>query len=379
MKNIFYFRNIGEIGGIETFLYYLAQKYRDYDITIIYEEANKEQLKRLKKYVKCVRYVGQNIECEKAFFNYNLEIIDKVKAKEYYQIIHGDYKSTNIKPNTNPKITKYLGVSEIACNSFEELTGEKAICIYNPISVDKPKRILKLISATRLSGEKGYNRMVKLAQELIKNNIPFEWKVFSNAKNINNDYFILRRAKLDIISDIAEADYLVQLSDSEGYCYSIVESLSVGTPVICTDIPVLEEIGVNKNNSYILNMDMSNIDTNKIYKEIPKVANYKAPKCVLIDYIDKTKSNYEEEKEMKYKVKALDTYEKKNIIDGKLNKIPKAGEIFEVDKERLEVLLGDNAYNMQFVTVVQKIEKVETATKKVVTEKAARVTTKKTK
>ncbi len=380
MTNIFYFRNISKIGGIETFLYYMAKLYSIYDITIIYKQADEEQLKRLKKYVKCIKYYEQEIECQKAFFNYNLDIIDKVKAKEYYQIIHGDYKATGIPCNTNPKITKYLAVSKIAADSFFEETGLKPEVIYNPLSIDKPKKILKLVSATRLTNEKGYNRMIKLAEELTKNNIPFEWNVFTNKSDINSEFFIVRKPKLNIINDIAEADYLVQLSDSEGYCYSIVEALSVRTPVICTDIPVIKEIGVNENNSYILNMDMSNINVDKIYKEIPKIGSYKAPECLLLNYINKTKSKYQEERKMKYKVKTLDTYKKMNIRDEQLDKVPDEGEEFIVNADRLEVLSGNNSYGVKFVEVVEKleeIEKVETAVRNITAEKAIKKTTKK--
>ena len=380
MTNIFYFKSISEIGDIETFLYYLSKLYKNYDVTIIYDYANREQLARLKKNVKCIKFSGQEIECEKAFFNYNLDIINKVKAKEYYQIIHGDYKATRIQCNTNAKITKYLAVSKIAGESFYQETGIKPEVIYNPLNIDKPKKILKLISATRLTNEKGYNRMFKLAKELSDKKIPFEWHVFTNKSDIDSDFFIARKPKLNIINDIAEADYLVQLSDSEGYCYSIVEAMSVGTPVICTNIPVLKEIGVNKNNSYILNMDMSNINVDKIYKEIPKVTNYKAPECLLINYIDKIKSKYEEEKRMKYKVRELDTYKRMNVRDEQLDKVPEAGEEFIVNADRLEVLSGNNLYEVKFVEVVEKIEEteqIETAVKDIKTEKAIKKTTKK--
>lgn len=382
MTNIFYVKSIGEIGGIETFLYYLSKLYKNYDMTIVYDYANREQLARLKKNVKCIKFNGQEIECEKAFFNYNLDIIDKVKAKEYYQIIHGDYKATGIQCNTNAKITKYLAVSKIAGESFYQETGIKPEVIYNPLNIDKPKKILKLISATRLTSEKGYNRMIKLAKEFSDKKIPFEWHVFTNKSDIDSDFFIARKPKLNIINDIAEADYLVQLSDSEGYCYSIVEAMSVGTPVICTNIPVLKEIGVNKNNSYILNMDMSNINVDKIYKEIPEVTNYKAPGCLLINYIDKIKSKYEEEKRMKYKVRALDTYKKMNVRDGQLDKVPEAGEEFIVNADRLEVLSGNNSYEVKFVEVVEKIEEteqIETAVRNVEVEKAIKKKTKKAK
>ena len=380
MTNIFYFKIISKIGGIETFLYYMSKLYSIYDITIVYKEADEKQLKRLKNYVRCIKYQEQELECEKAFFNYNLDIIDRVKAKEYYQIIHGDYKATGIPCNTNPKITKYLAVSKIAADSFYKETGLKPEVIYNPLSIDKPKKILKLVSATRLTNEKGYNRMIKLAEELTKNNIPFEWNVFTNKSDINSEFFIVRKPKLNIINDIAEADYLVQLSDSEGYCYSIVEALSVRTPVICTDIPVIKEIGVNENNSYILNMDMSNINVDKIYKEIPKVENYKAPECLLLNYINKTKSKYEEERKMKYKVKALDTYKKMNIRDEQLDKVPDEGEEFIVNADRLEVLSGNNSYGVKFVEVVEKLEEieiVETAVRNITAEKAIKKTTKK--
>ena len=36
MKNIFYFYNINSIGGVESMFYYLAKKYCDKDIIILY-------------------------------------------------------------------------------------------------------------------------------------------------------------------------------------------------------------------------------------------------------------------------------------------------------------------------------------------------------
>ena len=100
MKNIFYFRYLNKIGGIETFFYYLAKKYQDWNITIYYLDGDPKQINRLKQYVRVRKYEGEVIECDKAFFNFNLDIIENVKAKEYIQIAHGDYKAMDIKPNT---------------------------------------------------------------------------------------------------------------------------------------------------------------------------------------------------------------------------------------------------------------------------------------
>ena len=57
---------------------------------------------------------------------------------------------------------------------------------------------------------------------------------------------------------------------------------------------------------------------------------------------------------MKYEVEALDTYERLNISDNELKRIPKAGEKWEVSKERLDVLLGNNNYKEIFVKLVEK-------------------------
>ena len=47
--NVILCHGIGKIGGIETFFYELARKYKDYDITIVYAYGDEKQLRRLKK------------------------------------------------------------------------------------------------------------------------------------------------------------------------------------------------------------------------------------------------------------------------------------------------------------------------------------------
>lgn len=220
-KNVFYFWHINAIGGIETFFYEMAKKYGgNHDITILYKSGDPKQIERLSKHVKVKKYNGEIIRCEKCFFNFNLEIIDKVYAKEYVQIIHGDYKAMGIKPNTHPKITKYISISELVAETFKEMTGFDSKVIYNPITIEEEqKNALFLISATRLTKEKGKNRMIKLSEELNKAGIPYFWLVFTNdTDEIDNPNIVYVKPKLDIRKYIAKADYLVQLSDNEGYC-----------------------------------------------------------------------------------------------------------------------------------------------------------------
>jgi glycosyltransferase involved in cell wall biosynthesis len=66
-----------------------------------------------------------------------------------------------------------------------------------------------------------------------------------------------------------DADYLVQVSDTEGFCYSIYEALQVDTPCIVTDFPSAFEQVKDGKSGYILKMDLSNLDIDKIYNKIP--------------------------------------------------------------------------------------------------------------
>ena len=216
--------------------------------------------------------------------------------------------------------------------------------------------------------------MVKLGEELNKAEIPYLWTIFTNdKKEIDNSNIVYMKPRLDIIDYIANADYLVQLSSAEAFCYSVVEALSVGTPVITTRLPVLEEIGVNETNSFILDFNLSNLDVNKIYSKKFNF-EYTPPKSEWDKEITNKKETYREELKMKFKVIANNKFEEKNIICIDTGGIPKENEEFIVSKERLDVLLGDNKYNINFIKSyeaiigetkeVKKVSKPKTTTTK---------------
>lgn len=335
MKNILYFARINIIGGGETFFYYLAKKYQDLDITIFYKEGDAKQIERLRQYIRVKKYNGEKIKCKKAFFNYNLDIIDNVEADEYIQIIHGDYKAIGLAPNQHPKITKYLGVSQLVCDTFKEITGHDVELCYNPIMIDKPKKVLNLISATRLTNGKGKPRMIKLANMLDEAKIPYVWTVFTNDNNIiDNPNIVYAKPRLDIINHIANADYLVQLSNTEAYCYSVVESLTVGTPVIVTDCPVYKEIGVqNKVNGFVVGFDMKNVPIKEIYKGLPKFT-YTPFEDNWDKIFAKGESQYKKDLATTVKVRPLMPY-----FDLQLKRTVTPNDEFEVNKIRAETLI----------------------------------------
>ena len=111
-------------------------------------------------------------------------------------------------------------------------------------------------------------------------------------------------------------------------------------------------------------MDLDSSNVEEVAKKLtnPLTFSFEPVKDGYDEIVAKGKSHYEEDKKMKYLVEALDTYEKQNITDSELKRIPKAGEQFEVDKDRLEVLLGDNEHNTVFVKLIKKLDEDKNGT-----------------
>ena len=352
--NIFYFDHLNKIGGVETFFYEIAKKYCDNDITVFYSYGDLKQIQRLKKYIRVIKYTGQNIKCKKAFFNYSLKPIDNIEAERYYEIIHANYKDLGIHPNVHDKINEYIGVSQSVCDVFTELTGLPCTLCYNPITIEKPKRVLYLISATRLTREKGKDRILKLAKALDNAGIPYIWTIFTNdTRVIQHPRIIFMEPQLNIRDYIAKADYAVQLSDTEAYCYTMIESLLLNVPVIVTPWACLRELNITNDYGFILPFDMTNIPVDEIYnKKFNFKYNLKPDNWNQI--LELSKSTYKEELNSIYTVEALSAYQNNKLVDAELGHIPEPGEVWDVSKERFDLLAGENKRGIQFVKLVNK-------------------------
>lgn len=127
--------------------------------------------------------------------------------------------------------------------------------------------------------------MLKLAKLLDNQKIDYIWNVygsfktdwqknivssFKDCKNVNFKGVIRKPYEL-----INQSDYLVQLSDTEGFAYSVYEALQMKTPCIITPFKSGNEQITDGVNGYIVPFDMNNIDLNKIVNNIPKVKNFK--------------------------------------------------------------------------------------------------------
>lgn len=336
LKNVIYFPSINSIGGVETFCYEMGLKYgKEYDIAVLFKDGDQVMLKKISETCRVIRYrEGDEIECDVFIFGWGYDILDHVHAKEYIQTFHADYINRHLNPCGDERVTKRFGVAENTTNGIKKHYGLEMETMYNPYTVKRPRKVLKLVSATRLTAEKGFDRMVTLAARLDEAGIPFHWLVFTDKpREFPNKSVTVLPARLDVLDYIANADYLVQLSDTEGYSYSIVEALSVGTPVIVTDIPVAAEQGVvNGKTGFILPFDMSNVPVDAIYRGLRKFT-----------YTPK-ESHYEtvlsKGKTARAKSSTMTVEAKMRYHDLELGRVVEKGEAFDVTQERADVLIG---------------------------------------
>ena len=279
---VLYLEYINRIGGVESWIYYIVKKYsKNHNICVLYKAGSLEQVCRLLEYCEVVKIDDDTkIKCNTFICGYSIGILDNVDAKKVYQFQHCDFRfNPYAKPNNHDKITKKYGVSNLVCDGYEELTGEKIDVCYNPIVLDEPKHVLKLISPTRLSPDKGdiWYRMETFARWLKKCDVPFIWLVFSNDEiKTDIDEIKFMKPNLDILPFINDSDYLVQFSDSEGYAYSIVESLGLGVPVLVTNFKVIKEIGVEDGvNGYVFNFNDFHDSDFDFHDRIDNVYNHR--------------------------------------------------------------------------------------------------------
>lgn len=257
------------IGGIETWTYNFCQhmaKY--YDITVLYDAMfDGRQMDRLLRIVPVIKNdISRRIICDTAI---NCRIVkplpQNIRARQTVQMCHTCYLElwNQTKVPTMADITVF--VSETAAQSFTDKPEEYTV-IHNLTCPKKAQAPLKLISATRSTPEKGLQRMLKLANLLTAAGIKYIWLYFGkNAINGAPRNLIQMPPDLDIADYISGADYLVQLSDSEAFGYSIVEALELGTAIITTPLDVLPELGIQEGaHGYVVPFEVDGFDVHKL-------------------------------------------------------------------------------------------------------------------
>jgi len=270
-----------KIGGIETFIYNFCVQLHDlYDIMVLYDTIDKAQLNRLRKVVEVRKNdIKVAIDCDTLIVN---RITDKTPAnvtfKKKIQMCHTCKIVDSWEIPTD--CDDLVFVSETAMKSWGFGGATVINNMTRPWDMGVP---LILISATRISTfEKGTERMITFAKMLNEAHIDYLWLCFTDYEikpQIPNMVHV--SPVLDIRGYLAMADYLVQLSDSEAFGYSIVEALEVGTPVITTPIDVLSEIGFKDGiHGHIVPFDMKDIDLSMFNKKLEFAYTYNNEKRI---------------------------------------------------------------------------------------------------
>ena len=77
----------------------------------------------------------------------------------------------------------------------------------------------------------------------------YTWNVFIDKKPYENEVYggvVYRNSVINPLPFINDADYYVQLSDSEACCYSVMEAISLNTKLIVTPVKSHEELKVRE-------------------------------------------------------------------------------------------------------------------------------------
>lgn len=336
---VLYINQTNIIGGLDTFTLNFAKimsKY--YDITFVVNKCDDAVVKKISKYIRVIKGKPQmKIYCDTLIM---LRILDTLPNNIIYnksiQMCHACKTNNNwhIPQNTDYIVT----VSQASKASFGD-EGKKAEVLHNLIEPNNRKALM-LVSATRIpAADKGQNekRMIKLAEMLNTNDIPFIWLNFSDGKLQNAPKgFYNMGTYMDITPYIAKADYLVQLSDCEAWSYAILEALTQNVPVLTCPFDSAFEMGIeNGKNGYILPFDMD-FDIKQLL-DIPKFTyNYNVSAIVKQwrTLIGKSKPFNQYKPNDSNRVKVIIPY-----YDIALKRTLQKGEVLSMTQERINVVM----------------------------------------
>ncbi|MGM9882456.1 MAG: glycosyltransferase [Bacilli bacterium] len=265
--------------------------------------------------------------------NYDIEICFKDGFGTYFvahgntpmkiKWLHADYSKHNPgsrykKSYTNAvdKYDKIVAISESVANNFNEIYHKDNITtiINNLVDIPKLKKIkkhpkekynLEIVTVGRLHKVKGYDRLLeviyKLKQDGLFNNCVLKivgdgeeadnLKKYVNDNNLNKEV-IFYGQKNDPWYYLQNGDLFVISSYNEAFALTVVESLTMGIPILSTNYSSATELMTNDYNALIVENS-----TEGLYNGLKKIIENKK-------YLEKLKRNakkyfYDNEKILK--------------------------------------------------------------------------------
>lgn len=300
MKIVFYNETIMS-GGIEKCIELLVEYLHvDNDIEIVYVDEKKLDtniVKVLQKNAKVYKLEENNIiEADlciwcRLYMDYN-KLKKQIIAKKNLLWVHSNPRAKENCILDNKEFLNNLDKIICVSKTIQDklFVDKESLVIHNflpnnikemsevNVNVDNfsdSKEKLKLITCSRLSKGKGFDRVFTLVKTLKESNIDFEYIVVGKGrdkeKEIKDMFKDIEEVnfvgyKQNPYSYIRKADYLVQLSDFETWGNVITEAKCLGVPVITTNFPSAYEQIEDDINGIII--DLNDNDYKKYLQRI---------------------------------------------------------------------------------------------------------------
>ncbi len=274
-KLVLYSRKINKVSGVQTFeLAFLQHLHEFCDITVVYEVCEPSRFIQFSKYAKMVQNKGQLIECDTCVYSSLFHQKHKIKAEKYMQVVHAVLSNFKLKYN-GAGIDLHVAVGEAVKKDLEKNYNINSVVIPNMLPITNIKPVLRLMTASRIQKGKGFERMAVMMEALKKYGLPWIWEIYGSGSRMYESQ--IRKlyekypevhfmgAKDNVQNYMMDADFVVQLSDSEGFCYSMYEAVQVGTNIVVTAWEGLQKLDLLLE-SQILELDMSNLCVEDLYK-----------------------------------------------------------------------------------------------------------------
>lgn len=282
------------IGGIETFVINFTKHYKDRNITLLSSIMDNKTILVMSEYCDVIKDELNNYECDVLLLgNYDCEgVLPRIKSKKVYQMIHGDLRGLKkylpggergFKWQKHPRVDKIISVSQSAADGLMEVSKYDSEVIYNILD-DEPLDDMKVfITLSRATAEKGIGRMIKMAEAFRKAGKHFVWYICCSLEQAPREYVYKIKSIPEFVivppgqhnkALISHCDYLVQLSDTESFCYSAFEALQRKVPVILTRFPEAYNIVEHGKNGYLVDMELADLDVDAIFNRKPKKVTF---------------------------------------------------------------------------------------------------------
>ena len=147
--------------------------------------------------------------------------------------------------------------------------------IFQYHKIPEKNDVFRIIGIGSLIEVKRWDILLRVAKNLLSQNILFKLDIFGdgpefdNLQGLVNKYNLHRccsinKSRVDIYKEIIKSNILIHASDDEGCSNVILEAMSIGRPVISTNVGDASKMITNGKNGYVVDCEDVNTITNRV-------------------------------------------------------------------------------------------------------------------